>query len=82
MPEPLLRPKDVPAPAWFGRYNFQREEDLVRLTTALAEGPSVVLLSGEEAIGRRYLLQAAVYRLRQTGQAFEVESFELRSGVV
>lgn len=71
MPEPLFRPKDIPGPAWFGRYNFQREGDLVRLTAALTGGPSVVLLSGEAGIGRRYLLQAAAHRLRQDGHGVE-----------
>jgi tetratricopeptide (TPR) repeat protein len=73
MPPPLLRPKDVPAPAWFGRYNFQREEDLARLTTILGSpgGPSVVLLAGEPGIGRRYLLQAAAHRLCQAGRPVE-----------
>ncbi|MEA2564770.1 MAG: hypothetical protein QOH06_6274 [Acidobacteriota bacterium] len=71
MSEPLFRPEDVPGPAWFGRYNFQREGDLVRLTAALTGGSSVVLLSGETGIGRRYLLQAAVRRLRQAGQEVE-----------
>ncbi|HEX5718733.1 MAG TPA: hypothetical protein VF179_21410, partial [Thermoanaerobaculia bacterium] len=71
MPEPLFRPEDVPGPAWFGRYNFQREGDLVRLTAALTGEPSVVLLSGEAGIGRRYLLQAAVHRLRQAGHEVE-----------
>ncbi len=70
MQEPLLRPKDVPASTWFGRCNFQREEDLDRLTTILQSttGPSMVLLSGETGIGRRYLLQAAAHRIGQAGQ--------------
>jgi tetratricopeptide (TPR) repeat protein len=70
MQDTLLRPKDVPASTWFGRCNFQREEDLDRLTTILLStvGPSVVLLPGEAGIGRRYLLQAAVHRLSQAGR--------------
>jgi tetratricopeptide (TPR) repeat protein len=77
MPEPLLRPKDVPAPAWFGRFNFQREGDVARLTAVLTDGPQVVLLSGEAGIGRRYLLQAAVHRMRQAGGIVEILEIDL-----
>jgi tetratricopeptide (TPR) repeat protein len=77
MPEPLVRPKDVPAPAWFGRFNFQREENVARLTTVLNHGPQVILLAGEAGIGRRYLLQAAVHRLREEGETVEVLDIDL-----
>jgi tetratricopeptide (TPR) repeat protein len=77
MLEPLIRPKDVPGPAWFGRFNFQREEDVARLTGVLIDGPSVVLLSGEAGIGRRYLLQAAIHRLREASQTVEILEIDL-----
>ncbi|NJL28261.1 MAG: hypothetical protein HC897_10395 [Thermoanaerobaculia bacterium] len=62
----LDRPHDVPAAAWFSRYNFHRDDWLDEVV-ALIRGddplaPAVVLLSGPAGIGRFYFLAAAAHR--------------------
>ena len=64
---------------YFGRLNFHPESRLSELVPFLQmPRPSrLAILSGPEGIGRRYLLQAALHRLRSRGQSWELIDLDL-----
>jgi tetratricopeptide (TPR) repeat protein len=61
--------------------NFQHEEDLAAMTEVLCScderRPRAVFLVGEPGIGRRYFLDAAVWRARHAGTAVEAGTIDL-----
>jgi len=61
--------------------NFQHEEDLAVITEVLCSRderrPRAVFLVGEPGIGKRYFLDAAVWRARRAGAAVEMGTIDL-----
>lgn len=63
----------------FGRFNFQREEDVEELAALLASptAPAVVVLGGERGSGRSYLCEVAAERARERGLAVALWQLDL-----
>lgn len=63
----------------FGRFNFQREEDVEELAALLASptAPAVVVLGGERGSGRSYLCEVAAERVRERGLAVALWQLDL-----
>lgn len=61
--------------------NFQHQEDLAAMTEVLCSRderrPRAVFLVGEPGIGRRYFLDAAVWRARRAGTAMDAGTIDL-----
>jgi tetratricopeptide (TPR) repeat protein len=61
--------------------NFQHEEDLAAITEVLCSRDEsrsrAVFLAGEPGIGKRYFLDAAVWRVRRAGTAIELGTIDL-----
>jgi tetratricopeptide (TPR) repeat protein len=63
----------------FGRFNFQRDEQIDALMGWLVDNslPAVVVLGGEAGIGRGFLCEAAAQRAREQGHKMAVWHLDL-----
>jgi tetratricopeptide (TPR) repeat protein len=63
----------------FGRFNFQRDEQIDALRDLLVDDglPAVVVLGGEPGIGRGFLCEAAAQRTREQGREVAVWHLDL-----
>lgn len=81
----IPRPQELPRlwfqwpEARFGRFNFQRDETIDALAELLSSDrpPAVAVLGGERGIGRRFLCEAAVWRVREAGKDAAVWHLDL-----
>jgi tetratricopeptide (TPR) repeat protein len=69
-------------------FNFHREKNLAAMTALLrsmTDEPHIVALAGEIGCGRRYFLEAALYRVQAAGEkvhqsAIDLDGYELEKG--